>query len=221
MHQIDFYFDFLSPFSFFAWKNIQAKKLQGNYQINYYPVLLGNLLNHHGLKGPGEITPKREYLFRYCLRYAAAQNIKFTVPKSHPFNPLYALRLATMECAGDLQEKVIDTIWKAGWEDGIELSDPEALTAALKQAGLPAETLMEKTYDKTIKNAVKLNTKNAIKHGAFGVPTFILDKEELFWGNDSLHDLNQYLLGKDSLDRKRYLEILEKTPRSGVQKLDV
>lgn len=217
MHKIDFYFDFLSPFSYFAWKNIQAKKIK----MNYYPVLLGNLLNHHALKGPGEITPKREYLFRYCLRYAAAQNIKFTVPKSHPFNPLYALRLATIECAGADQEKVIDCLWRAGWEEGIELGDPEALTLALKQANLPAESLMEKTYDKSVKNAVKLNSEKAIAQGAFGVPTFIVDEKELFWGNDSLPDLIIFLNGKDLLDRKLYAEILEKTPRTGVQKIEV
>lgn len=221
MHKIDFYFDFLSPFSFFAWKNIQAGKLKAEYQINYYPVLLGNLLNHHELKGPGEITPKREYLFRSCLRYAAAQNIKFTVPKSHPFNPLYALRLATKECAGHDQVKVIDCLWRAGWEEGIELGDPDALTKALNDQGLPAATLMEKTYDKAIKNAVKQNTENAIERGAFGVPTFIVSNDELFWGNDSLPDLEKYLNGKDLLERKLYADILQKTPRTGVQKIDI
>lgn len=219
-NKIDFYFDFLSPFSFFAWKNIQ-KKFKGDYEISYYPVLLGNLLNHHGQKGPGEIDPKREYLFRFCLRYAAAQNLKFVVPKSHPFNPLYALRLATKECAGVLQEKIIDCLWNAGWEDGIELGDPETLTKALNDKGLPAESLLEKTYDKAVKNAVKLNGEKAIRHGVFGVPTFIVNDLELFWGNDSLPDLEKFLNNEDLLDRKKYSEILEKTPRTGVQKIDV
>lgn len=219
MHQIDFYFDFLSPFSYFAWTNIQRGKLHGDYKIDFYPLLLGNLLNHHGLKGPGEITPKREYLFRYCLRYAAAQEIPFVVPKSHPFNPLYALRLATKECSGEHQVSVINCLWKAGWEEGNELGDPDILTTALKKAGLPAEALMEKTYEKTVKNAVKINGEKAIALGAFGVPAMIVNNEELFWGNDALPDLEKLLLGNDLLDRKKYAEILEKTPRTGVQKI--
>jgi 2-hydroxychromene-2-carboxylate isomerase len=217
MKKIDFYFDFLSPFSFFAWKNIQADVLGDEIEIHYYPVILGSILNHHGMKGPGEIDSKREYLYKNCLRYATRKGWKFLCPKTHPFNPLYALRLATIECSGELQSKVIDCFWKAGWEDGIDLGNPEELEKALEEAELPAKHLMEKAYEKNVKNALKENTNKAIAIGAFGVPTLFVNNSELFWGNDSLDDVKKYLENKDDLNRELFLQILAKTPRGAKQ----
>ncbi|MFZ4715028.1 MAG: 2-hydroxychromene-2-carboxylate isomerase [Bacteriovoracaceae bacterium] len=213
MNKIDFYFDFLSPFSFFAWKNLQSGSLGTEVQIHYYPVILGSILNHHGMKGPGEIDPKREYLYKNCLRYAKRKGWNFLCPKTHPFNPLYALRLATLECSGTLQTKVIDCFWKAGWEEGIDLGSPEELEVALRNAGLPAKELMDQCYEKSVKNAVKENTNRAIAVGSFGVPTLLVNESEMFWGNDSLEDVKRYLDGEDDLDRELYLKILAKTPR--------
>jgi 2-hydroxychromene-2-carboxylate isomerase len=96
-----FYFDFLSPFSYFAWHKIKTTHPIENIELK--PVVLAKLLNHVGQKGPGEIDSKREYLFRQCLRIAQKNNIPFLPPKTHPFNPLYALRLATQACAGAIK----------------------------------------------------------------------------------------------------------------------
>src|SRR4051812_35620264 len=100
MKRLNFYFDFLSPFSYFAWTKIASNK---ELIIDYKPVALGPLLNHWSIKGPGEIEPKREFLLKQCLRFAAKNNIDFTTPKTHPFNSLYALRLALKSTAGELQ----------------------------------------------------------------------------------------------------------------------
>ena len=91
MKRLSFYFDFISPFSFFAWR--QLSQLQG-VEIEYLPVPLGSVLNHWGIKGPGEVTPKREFLLKTLLRMAAREKLSFTTPRTHPFNSLYALRLA-------------------------------------------------------------------------------------------------------------------------------
>ena len=113
MKELNFYFDFLSPFSYFAWINLQRYP---ELTIHYKPVALGPLLNHWGIKGPGEVEPKREFLLKQCLRYAASNKIEFTTPKTHPFNSLYALRLALKSSAGELQSEVIKTLWQAGWQ---------------------------------------------------------------------------------------------------------
>ena len=108
MKEIIFYFDFLSPFSFFAYKNLIQKS---DLKIHFRPVALGPLLNHWGIKGPGEVTPKREFLLKQCLRYAAKNGLSFTTPKTHPFNSPYALRLALKSTAGESQHQVINCLW--------------------------------------------------------------------------------------------------------------
>lgn len=218
MKELTFYFDFLSPFSYFAWMKLQVVVKELNLKVNYKPVALGPLLNHWQIKGPGEITPKREFLLKQCLRYATKNKIDFTTPKTHPFNSLYALRLALKGTAGDHQEKVIETLWKAGWQKRIDMGEPDELLAVLKEANLPSEELYEKSFNKEAKVELKANIQEAISFGAFGVPSFVVDGE-LFWGNDSIEDLKNFILGNDPLDRAKLQHLLDSTPRAAAQAL--
>ena len=215
MKEFNFYFDFLSPFSFFAFKRLSA--LSG-VTIHYKPVALGPLLNHWGIKGPGEVTPKREFLLKQCLRYAAKNNLSFTTPKTHPFNSLYALRLALKSTAGELQPQVIKTLWEAGWEKRIDMGEPDELQKALKEAGLPAEELYEKSFSKEAKAELKANIQESISFGVFGVPSFVAGNE-LFWGNDAIESLMDFLSGQDPLDREKLQMLLDSTPRAAAQSL--
>jgi 2-hydroxychromene-2-carboxylate isomerase len=216
MQLIPFYFDFISPFSYFAWIELNRSKEINQFELK--PTTLASLLNHHGIKGPGEIDPKREYLFRYCLRYAEKNHIPFMPPKTHPFNPLYALRLSTKEASGELQMQVVDALWKGAWELRLDMGDPNVIEQHLKQAGLPGAELMEKTFERAVKTALKQNTEDAIKHGAFGVPSFVFENE-LFWGRDSLEDLRLKMKGSDPLNYPLYQEMLKSTPRAAAQTL--
>ena len=218
MKELNFYFDFLSPFSYFAY--LQMKDLAQNLglHVNYKPVALGPLLNHWQIKGPGEVQPKREFLLKQCLRYASRNKLEFTTPKTHPFNSLYALRLSLKGVAKDLQSEVIDAIWKAGWQQRIDMGEPDELLGILRKAGLPADELYERSFSKEAKQELKTNIQEAISFGAFGVPTFVIG-DELFWGNDSLLDINLYVQGMDSLDREKLENLLNSTPRAATQSL--
>jgi len=218
MKQLNFYFDFLSPFSYFAYQKIPQMGRELGLEIRFKPVALGPLLNHWEIKGPGEVTPKREFLLKQCLRYAAREGIEFTTPKMHPFNSLYALRLALEGVAGELQGKVVETLWKAGWQQRIDMGEPDELLKALRDAGLPAEELYEKSFSKEAKVELKENIKEAISFGAFGVPSLVYEGE-LFWGNDSLEDLKNFIQGNDLLDRAKLQSLLDSTPRGASQSL--
>lgn len=218
MKELNFYFDFLSPFSYFASINLKKLSEELGIKVNYKPVALGPLLNHWQIKGPGEITPKREFLLKQCLRYGVTHNIPFTTPKTHPFNSLYALRLSLTGVAGAHQEKVVETLWKAGWQTRIDMAEPEELLKVLRENGLPADELYEKSFMKEAKVELKSNIQEAISFGVFGVPSFVINGE-LFWGNDSLSDVKNYLLGKDNLDRVKFQALLDSTPRAASQSL--
>jgi len=216
MKELNFYFDFLSPFSYFAWLKLDELSKELNLKVNYKPVALGPLLNHWQIKGPGEVTPKREFLLKQMLRYSEAHNIPFTTPKTHPFNSLYALRLSMKGVAGEHQERVIASFWKAGWQARIDMGEPDELLKVLRENDLPADELYEKSFSREAKVELKNNIAEAISHGAFGVPSFVIDGE-LFWGNDSMTDLKNFILGKDKLDREKLEMLLSSTPRAAAQ----
>lgn len=197
--KLNFYFDFLSPYAYFAWKKIIVLQQKQGFELQIHPVVFGKLLDHWGQLGPAEIAPKREALYKYCYRYAALHGFFFNSPKTHPFNPLPALRLALASVCAGQQQAVVDAIFVAGWSDGKDIGEYEVLIDILNARGLDGDSLYQKACSNEAKSSLKSSTSAAIALGVFGVPTIIVDAE-LFWGNDQFDYIELYLAGKDPLD---------------------
>ena len=200
--KIYFYFDFISPYSYFAWRKLPALAKKYNREIEARPIVFGKILDKWGQLGPAEIPPKNSWLNQYCLRYAAIHGFEFNPPKTHPFNPLAVLRMSLKEVSGVDQLKVIDTIFKSGWSRGADLGDISTLISLLAEQSIDGEILSQKISETEIKNLLINETNKAIRKGVFGVPTIIID-DNLFWGNDQMDHIELLLDGKDPLDRER------------------
>ena len=211
---LDFYFDYLSPFAFFAWRQLGPLCENFRLELRAHPVVFGKLLDHWGQLGPAEIVPKSDWVSRYCLRYAALHGFDYNPPKFHPFNPLPALRLSLREVSGARQLAVIDALFHAGWTQGEDLGDPQNLIAILKRAGIDAGGLDEKITEQTVKDSLAAETSAAIARGVFGVPTMIVG-DQLFWGNDQFEHIRLLLEGKDPLDSEKHRSL-----RSRPRKID-
>ncbi|CBW27232.1 putative isomerase [Halobacteriovorax marinus SJ] len=209
---MDFYFDFLSPYSYLAFQWLKKNKslLESlNIEVNYLPTILSKLIHSYETKGPAEIKSKREYLFKDCVRYSVLNDIPFNTPKTLPFNSLYALRLV-LASEPSKRFDLIDAIFTKGWGRGGEIGTEESLIELLQELGID-ESLMEKTTSKEIRIELKGVLKEAISKGVFGLPTFIY-KEELFWGNDSTKYLELFIANKDPLDQNKYNNFLKNHP---------
>jgi 2-hydroxychromene-2-carboxylate isomerase len=71
MKKIEFYFDFLSPYSYLAWTWVRKQP----YDFEFYPVSVASIVAHFDTKGPAQITPKRNYLFKDLLRYSKLNGV--------------------------------------------------------------------------------------------------------------------------------------------------
>ncbi|MFB6375213.1 MAG: DsbA family protein, partial [Bradymonadaceae bacterium] len=119
MMTLDFYFDYLSPYSYLAWKRLPELLDGRDVDLQPRPVLLAGLLDHWGQRGPAEIPAKRDWLIRDVLRFAARDGIPVTFPDPHPFNPLHALRVSQPSVCGDDQQRtIIDAVFTAVWGNG-------------------------------------------------------------------------------------------------------
>ncbi|MDA1116612.1 MAG: 2-hydroxychromene-2-carboxylate isomerase [Proteobacteria bacterium] len=183
MRQVTLYFDFVSPFSYIAFKRLH--ELPRSHAVELKPVLFAALLNHFGQKGPAEIAGKRRWTYRWCTWWAQSLGIPFRFPAAHPFNPLHHLRLAI--AAGTTPQNV-GRIFDAIWTTGAEASDPGALKALALALGVDDARLAATE----VKDALRKNTEDAIARGVFGVPTYEVEGE-LFWGADSIGFLNAFL----------------------------
>ncbi len=206
MEKIEYYFDFLSPYSYLSWHWV--KRNQHQFKFEYYPVVLGRLIHHYETKGPAEITPKRNYLFKDCLRYAHQHQIPFQIPGKLPFNSLYALRVALKEISADKQPEVIDAIFEAGWGKGRSIDNSIDLVDILNMRSLDGELLMDLAVSASARKGLKENQKRAIDQKLFGLPSFLV-RNELFWGNDSTAHLERFIKGEDMYDERVWKQFFE------------
>lgn len=190
MKQIDFYFDFISPYAYLAFEKLPETLMGLSYGVSYKPVLFAAMLQHHGQLGPAEIQPKRDWTYRQVMWQAHANGVEMQMPAAHPFNPLPLLRLAVACSESGLPNRyVTETILHHVWRGGAEAADPQRLQALMEQLAPPREINSDE-----VKTQLRANTEEAIARGSFGVPTMAVD-DKLFWGFDALPMLRDYLGG--------------------------
>ena len=194
---IFFHFDPLSPYAAVAWRQIHPLAAAYGREVRPVPTLLAALLAHGGTKGPAEIPAKRIYVFKDALRAARKVGMDLIPPPSHPFNPLIALRAASM-LEGEAQRLLIDRLFHGAWGGGGGVSTPESVRRLADEAGLDGEALIEAAGTDEAKARLRNQTEEAISNGVFGVPTMRVDGE-LFWGFDSFGHLETFLRGEDPI----------------------
>jgi 2-hydroxychromene-2-carboxylate isomerase len=177
--RIDWYFDFVSPFSHICLYRLNELP----HAVNFKPVLFAGLLNHWGQKGPAEIPAKRQWTYRWCTWWARELGVPFRFPKAHPFNPLHYLRLS-IACGNrpEAVRRIFDFIWTTG-EDA---SDAGRFSRLCGELGIDQASLAE------TKDLLRKNTEEAAQRGVFGVPSFFADGE-VFWGADAIGFLKAFL----------------------------
>lgn len=190
MKQIDFYFDFVSPFAYLAFEQLPEALAGHSYQVHYKPVLFAGLLQHHGQRGPAEIPGKRDWTYRHVMWLAQHHGIDMQMPAGHPFNPLALLRLA-IACSsnGEPNRFVTESIFRHVWRGALDAADPARLQTLVQQLA-PRQDMQ----DAAVKARLRQNTEEAVALGVFGVPTFVVDGK-LFWGFDALPMLRDYVSG--------------------------
>ena len=180
--EIDFYFDFISPYAYLAHKKIQL--LPKDIKINYKPILLGGLHNLQGIIAPAFIKPKLKYMINDCLLIAKKNNYDFKWNSIFPINTLNIMR-GYFSINSSNQTQYIKTIFDAYWRDDLNIYNEEILTPLLKQCKIDKNIFFKTIKDPVIKEKLKDATKNAHEKEVFGAPTFIVNNK-IFWGQDRL-----------------------------------
>lgn len=201
---ITLYLDVISPYAYLAWK--AARPLVERHQRTLLPVpiLFAALLNHHGQKGPAEIGPKRIYTFKHVSRLAAQAGLPLVPPPSHPFNPLVALRAASLPLPQEQRFALLDALFDAAWGGMGGVETPEKVAAVAARAGLDGAQVLAECSAPENKERLRHQTNSALTAGVFGVPTWVADGE-LFWGYDAIPHVELFLQGKDPLDPEALL----------------
>lgn len=183
---LNFYFDFTSPYSYLSVLRIDAGLLDGKYDINYVPVMVGRLFSLNNLSAPAQVKNKALYLFKEALRTASDLGFPLTSPKTLPFNSLPYLRMALgLEEDPRLQHQFIIDTFRFGWEFGFDYEDYDFFKEYITKDCLTLAQYEELDSDIKLKKKLKLVINNAFEKGIFGVPSFEVN-DDFYWGSHNL-----------------------------------
>ena len=180
--KIDFYFDFISPYSYLAHKRIIS--LNNRDKFNYKAILLGGLHNLGGITAPAFNERKMKNMRNDCKLIAEKNRIDFTWNEKFPINSLYLMR-GYLFINHNKKDKFFDVCFDAYWKNNFDISKEENIKKILVECDIKTEDFEMGIKDKKIKDELKDLTNIAFQNDVFGAPTFVIN-QKLFWGQDRL-----------------------------------
>ena len=181
----DFYFDFVSPYSFLAHKEIRKIEDRIKIKITYKPMLLGGLHNLHGIKAPAFIPAKAKHMVRDCKLIAERNSVKFKFNTYFPIKSLNLMRGVLVAEEDNIKNYYIDSIFNTIWQDGLNMNDYNIIQKVLKNININPKTFSLRSTSSLIKDSLRKKTSEAYEKGIFGAPTFV-SNNKIFWGQDRI-----------------------------------
>ena len=180
--EVEFYFDFISPYAYLAYKKIQS--LPKDIKIKYKPVLLGALHNLEGITAPAFIKPKLKHMISDCDLIANKNKSNFIWNSKFPINSLSVMR-GYLFINAENRELYMNVMFDAYWKDNLDISNEKILKNLLEKCKINSIKFFDGIKDLKIKDKLKSITQEAHDKGIFGAPTFIVNNK-IFWGQDRL-----------------------------------
>ena len=179
---IDFYFDFISPYSYLAHKKII--NLNQRNIFNYKAILLGGLHNLGEVIAPAFNKRKMKNMKNDCILISKKNEIPFKWNEKFPINSLYLMR-GFLVIDNHKKNKFIDLCFDAYWKDNLDISIEKNIKKILSDCEIDHDYFEKSIKEQVIKNKLKELTNEAFKLDVFGAPTFLVNNK-LFWGQDRL-----------------------------------
>ena len=197
---LHFYFDFISPFGYFASLRIDALAARHGRAVQWHPMLLGvSVMKVMGLKPLLDTPLKGPYTARDVRRHARLHGITLGRELDAPMmNPLTAGRaFAWAQRHHPAAAKALaQAMLQAYWVDGVDLSSPDALLAVALPghvlALVSAAELVAAAQSAEAAQLLRDEVDASLKAGVFGSPTVVVDGE-MFWGVDKLEQVETWL----------------------------
>jgi 2-hydroxychromene-2-carboxylate isomerase len=194
---IEFWFDFSSPYGYIAAMKIDA--LAGRYgrRVHWKPWLIGAIYKKYGY-APLEMPEKKAYFFKDVARHAKFEGVTLSFPPGFPeglLAPSRALYWIEDRYGREAAAGFGKAAYIAYWAEGRKLADPAVTAEIAGRFGPDKDAVLAALAEPAVKERLKAETDAAIAKGVFGSPFIIVDGEP-FWGSDRLGELDRFLGGR-------------------------
>ncbi len=191
---IDFYFDFSSPYGYFAAAKIDDLALKYHRTVAWRPILLGAVFKINNQQPLPNIRIKGSYAKHDILRSARWFNLPLKIPTKFPINTVAPCRAFYWLHDSDaaLAKKLALALYHAYFAEDRDISSAEITGNVAAKLGIDKAALTEALNDASVKERTKNEVDAAIERGVFGSPYVVIDGEP-FWGSDRLDQIEAWL----------------------------
>ncbi|MBF0393178.1 MAG: 2-hydroxychromene-2-carboxylate isomerase [Alphaproteobacteria bacterium] len=191
---IEFWFDFSSPYAYFASFRIDEIAARHGRAVDWRPFLLGVVFKTTGQGPLTHSTMRGRYAQHDWVRLARRMKVPYTMPESFPLRAQAASRAFYWLDERDPAKarQLAHAIWKAFFGEGRDMTPPDAVAEVAAGLGLDKAALLAGIESPAIKERLKTETERGMARGVFGSPFFLIDGEG-FWGNDRLDEIDAWL----------------------------
>ena len=193
---VDFYFDFISGYGYFASLRIEALAARHGRTVNWHIMLLGvAVMKVMGLKPLLDTPMKGDYVLRDAARYQRRHGLTLARRISDPMmDPRPAARAFCWVKRhhpgreGAFAQAAFDRYWRLGRD----LSVTDELVALAGPLGLDEQALRLGVEGDESRTDLRDAVAASLARGVFGSPFIFIDGEP-FWGSDRLELADEWL----------------------------
>ena len=197
MKKIEYFFDCSSPWTYLSFRGILELRDKKDFEIIWKPILVGDIFNsinpsvYESRKNP--VEEKLKYSQKDLKDWANLRNLEINWPKIFPINSVKAMRGAFHFLEKNTLEDYLESVFEGYWTHGIDISNIDTLLKIVEKLGEDQEQYEEVVNSEEAKQKLIENTQELMERGGFGSPTFFVNGDDMYFGNDRIQLLENIL----------------------------
>ena len=200
MATLEFFFDVSSPWTYLAFERVEGIAERTGAELIWKPFLVGGVFNkvnpsvYQRRENP---IPAKDAHYRKSMEdWAAYQGIALGRPSVFPLNSVKALRGAFVAIDEGKIADYARACFKAYWTDDKDISKEDELRKCVEAAGMDWDRFFAAIQTDEVKQKLFNTTDEMIERGGYGSPTFFVNGDDMYFGNDQIPLVEWALSGK-------------------------
>ena len=196
-NKVEYFLDCSSPWTYLSFKGIQELSKRKSFEIIWKPILVGGIFNtinpsvYESRQNP--IKEKLVYSQKDLDDWSKSRGLDITMPKIFPVNSVKAMRGSFFfQDEGNIEE-YLDAVFYAYWTEGKDISDDNFLKSIVNELDASEQEYFDFIKTPEAKERLISNTQELMDRGGFGSPTFFLNDDDMYFGNDRIQLLEEKL----------------------------
>ncbi len=191
---VEFYFEFSSPYAYFAAQKIDQICEDNGRECVWKAFLLGAAFHKTGMAPLTEQPMRGEYGLHDWERLGRYMNVAWKMPEKFPVHSVAASRAFYWlnDRDPDQARLFAKSVFHAIFGEGRYISKPVELAEIAAALFVDKEEFLAALQDPGVKARLRDETNHALDKGVFGAPFFIVDGEG-FWGSDRMWMIKKWL----------------------------